>query len=165
MVFTSGPQRKLVFSGTLAALSDITSAPGHGSWCVAGALRAFVDRKGGAELVPCRRPSESRSVSVSAVSDSVTPWPVARQAPPSVGLSREEYWSGWPRPPPGDLPDPGIEPSSPALTGRLFNMLSHLGRPDPVGFYNFPPVFEILSVQVFYKYQSRMKCSHLFPRR
>ena len=55
--------------------------------------------------------SESRSV----VSDSATPWTVAYQAPPSMGFSRQEYWSGLPFPSPGDLPDPGIEPGSPAL--------------------------------------------------
>ena len=40
-----------------------------------------------------------------------TPWTVARQAPPSMGFSRQEYWSGLPCPPPGDLPDPGIKQS------------------------------------------------------
>ena len=40
---------------------------------------------------------------------------VAYQAPPSMGFSRQEYWSGLPFPSPGDLPDPGIEPGSPAL--------------------------------------------------
>ena len=40
----------------------------------------------------------------------VTPWTIARQAPPSIGFSRQEYWSGLPFPPPGDLPNPGIEP-------------------------------------------------------
>ena len=40
---------------------------------------------------------------------------VALQAPPSMGFSRQEYWSGLPFPSPGDLPDPGIEPGSPAL--------------------------------------------------
>ena len=43
------------------------------------------------------------------------PWTVAHQAPPSMGFSRQEYWSGLPFPSPGDLPDPGIEPRSPAL--------------------------------------------------
>ena len=38
----------------------------------------------------------------------------AHQAPLSVGFSRQEYWSGWPFPSPGDLPDPGVEPGSPA---------------------------------------------------
>ena len=45
----------------------------------------------------------------------VTPWAVACQAPPSMGFSRQEYWSGLPFPSPGDLPDPGIEPGSPML--------------------------------------------------
>ena len=45
----------------------------------------------------------------------VTPWTVAYQAPPSMGFSRQEYWSGLPFPSPGDLPDPGIEPRSPTL--------------------------------------------------
>ena len=47
----------------------------------------------------------------------------ALQAPLSMGFSRQEYWSGLPCPPPGDLPDPGIEPmclKSPALTGSFF---------------------------------------------
>ena len=49
----------------------------------------------------------------SVVSDSVIPLTVAHQAPPSMGFSRQEYWSGLPFPPPGDLPDPGIEPMAP----------------------------------------------------
>ena len=55
----------------------------------------------------------------------VTPGTVARQAPLSVGFSRQEYCSGLPCPPPGDLPHPGIEPESlmsPALVGRFFTM-------------------------------------------
>ena len=44
-----------------------------------------------------------------------TPWTVARQAPLSMGFSRQEYWSGLPWPSPGDLPNPGIKPGSPAL--------------------------------------------------
>ena len=44
-----------------------------------------------------------------------TPWTVACQAPLSMGFSREEHWSGLPLSSPGDLPDPGIEPGSPAL--------------------------------------------------
>ena len=45
----------------------------------------------------------------------VTPWTVAFQTPLSMGFSRQEYWSGLPFPSPGDLPNPGIEPRSPAL--------------------------------------------------
>ena len=44
-----------------------------------------------------------------------TPWTIACQAPLSMEFSRQEYWSGLPFPSPGDLPDPGIEPRSPAL--------------------------------------------------
>ena len=45
----------------------------------------------------------------------MTPWTVAPQAPLSMGFPRQEYWSGLPFPSPGDLPDPGTEPESPAL--------------------------------------------------
>ena len=45
----------------------------------------------------------------------VTPWTVAHQASPSMGFSRQEYWSGLPFPSPGDLPHPRIKPRSPAL--------------------------------------------------
>ena len=44
-----------------------------------------------------------------------TPWTVAYQAPLFMGFSRQEYWSGLPFPSPGDLPDPGIKPRSPAM--------------------------------------------------
>ena len=50
----------------------------------------------------------------------MTPWTVPHQAPLSMGFSRQEYWSGLPCPPPGDLPDPGIKPASPAVTGGFF---------------------------------------------
>ena len=50
-----------------------------------------------------------------AQSDSATPWTAPYQAPPSIGFSRQEYWSGSPFPSPGDLPDPGTETRSPAL--------------------------------------------------
>ena len=45
----------------------------------------------------------------------MTPWTVAYQAPLSMGFSKQECWSGLPFPSPGDFPDPGIEPGSPAL--------------------------------------------------
>ena len=53
--------------------------------------------------------------SLSCVRLFVTPWTVARQASLSMGFSKQEYWSGLPFPPPGDLPDPGIKLWSPAL--------------------------------------------------
>ena len=49
------------------------------------------------------------------MSDSATPWTVARQVPLSIGFSRQEYWSRVPFPSPGDLPDPGIKRRSPTL--------------------------------------------------
>ena len=49
-----------------------------------------------------------------------TLWPVAHQAPLSMGFPRQEYWRGLPCPPPGDLLDPGIELMSSAFAGRVF---------------------------------------------
>ena len=51
----------------------------------------------------------------SVISDFATPWTVALQALLSMEYSRQEYWTGLPFTPPGDLPDPGIKPESPAL--------------------------------------------------
>ena len=51
---------------------------------------------------------------------SVTSWTVAFQAPLSMGLLGQEYWSGLPFPPSGDLPDPGMEPASPVLASGFF---------------------------------------------
>ena len=62
--------------------------------------------------------AESKSSEVKSLSHVrlfATPWTVAHQAPPPMGFSRQEYWSGLPFPSPGDLPDPGIESRSPAL--------------------------------------------------
>ena len=58
-----------------------------------------------------------------------TPWTVAYQASPSMGFSRQEYWSGLPFPSPGDLPNPGIEPGSPALQTDALSS-EPLGKPD-----------------------------------
>ena len=60
----------------------------------------------------------------SVISDSVIPWTVAHQSPLSTRFPKQEYWSGLPFPPPGDLPDPGIQPPTPvsvALAGEFFN--------------------------------------------
>ena len=50
----------------------------------------------------------------------MTSWTVARQVPLSMGFPRQEYWGRLPFPSPGELPDPGIKPISPALAGRFF---------------------------------------------
>ena len=68
---------------------------------------------------------ESESVSHSVKSDFAIPWTVARQAPLSTGSPRQGYWNGLSFPPPGDLPDPGIEPVS--GIGRRTLPLSHQG--------------------------------------
>ena len=62
-----------------------------------------------------------------------TLWTVALHAPLSMGFSRQEYWSGLPCPPPGHLPNPGIEPMSltfPALAGGFFNTSAPLEAPS-----------------------------------
>ena len=68
------------------------------------------------------------------------PVDLAHQAPLSMGFSRQEYWSRLPIPSPGDLPDPGIEPESPALAGRFFTS-------DPPGKPSL-----IMSVQFIYAF-------------
>ena len=67
------------------------------------------------------------NIRFSVMSDSAILGIVAHQAPLSMGFSRQEDWSGLPFPPPGDLPDPGMEPASlpsPALAGRCFTTSS-----------------------------------------
>ena len=55
------------------------------------------------------------------MSDSfTTTWTIAHQTSLSMGFPRQEHWSGFPFPSPGGLSDPGIEPTSPALTGGFF---------------------------------------------
>ena len=59
-----------------------------------------------------------------------TPWTVTHQAPPTMGFSRQDYWSGLPVPSPGDLPDSGIEPRSPTLRADCRQMLYHLSHQE-----------------------------------
>ena len=76
----------------------------------------------------------------SVISDSVIPWTVAHQSPLSTRFPKQEYWSGLPCPPPGDLPDLGIELTSltaPALADRYFTT-------EPPG---KPPTFHTYLVQ------------------
>ena len=88
----------------------------HTSWLYIPSEIANVFRKGYIQL----RTDLLLVFNCSVVSNSfVWLWTVARQAL-SMGFSRQEYWSGLPFPPPGDLPDPGIEPASPALAGGFF---------------------------------------------
>ena len=65
----------------------------------------------------------------------LTLWTVAHQAPLSMGFFRQEYWSGLPCPPPGDLPDPGIEPATLAAPASQADSLplSHQGSLKSAG--------------------------------
>ena len=65
------------------------------------------------------------------ISNGYTPCTVAGQAPLSTGFSRQEYWSGWPFPPPEDLPNPQIKPESPVSLALQADslLLSHQGSP------------------------------------
>ena len=74
------------------------------------------------------------------MSDIATPWTVARQASLSMGFFRQEYWRGLPFPFPGDLPDPGIEPLSPAWQA---DSLPH----EPSG---KPNIYTIDTMYLFY---------------
>ena len=85
--------------------------------------------------VPCqerRDASRQKGLSFSLVAKPcptlATPWIVAHQTPLSIGFSRQESWSGLPFPSPGDLPDPGIEPGSPALQADSL-LTELLGKP------------------------------------
>ena len=99
----------------------------------------------GAEAIQCRKYLVHEQLYVytqcaqllSCVWPFATPRTVAHQAPLSKEFSRQEYWSGFPFPPPGNLPDPGIEPTSlvsPALAGGFFTIMPH-GKPKQLDTY------------------------------
>ena len=84
------------------------------------------------------------------MSNSATPWTVARQAPLSMGFSKQEHWSGLPCPPLGDLSDPEIEHTSlksPALAGRFFTISTIWKAPGLLTPYQSspPPTLRICS--------------------
>ena len=68
--------------------------------------------------------------SLSRVQLFATPWTIAYLSPPSIGFSRQECWSGLPFSSPGDLPDPGIEPGSPALQANFALPSEPPGKPE-----------------------------------
>ena len=92
----------------IMASSPITSL--HIDWETMETVRDFIF--GGSKITA---DGDSVQFSCLVMSDSVTPWTVAYQAPPSMEFSKQEYWSGLPFPSPGDLPSSAIEPRSPAL--------------------------------------------------
>ena len=80
--------------------------------------------------------SESESEVTQSCPTLCDPWTVAHQAPPSMGFSRQEYWSGLPFPSPEDLPNPGIEPRSPTLQADALTSAPP-GKPyDRFNYYN-----------------------------
>ena len=72
-----------------------------------------------------------------------TPWTVAHKAPPSMGFSKQEYWSVLPFPSPGDLPDPGIEPRSPTMQVDTLTSEPSGKPPSPYPHKAAPPSFNI----------------------
>ena len=102
-----GLQQARLLCPSLSPGVRLNSCP-LGWWC-------YLTISSSAALSPiafCLKWNEVKSLSC--VQLFATPWTVAYQASPSMGFSRQEYWSGLPFPSPGDLPDPGIEPRSPA---------------------------------------------------
>ena len=90
---------------------------------------------------------------LSRVWHSETPWTAAHQTPLSMGFPRQEYWSGLPCPSPGDLPNPGVEPRSPALQADSFNAepsgKSRCPYSSPEFFFWPKPVSKIQVLVVF----------------
>ena len=79
----------------------------------------------------------------------MTPRSIARQAPLSMRFSRQEDWSGLPCPPPGNFPDPVIEPTSftsPALVGGFFFFTTNANWESPAGTYCWPNTDESFRV-------------------
>ena len=81
--------------------------------------------------------SESESEGAQLCPTLCDPMDESLQAPQSVGFSRQEYWSGLPFPSPGDLPNPGIEPRSPALQEDCLSSES-AGKPKNTGVGSLP---------------------------
>ena len=93
--------------GHMAGLSDRANPHSKGPTLLWGVIQ-IASQKPGAKARPLFACMHRRSV----ISDSATPWTVACQAPLSVEFSTQEYWSRLPFPPPGDLPNAGIKPTS-----------------------------------------------------
>ena len=113
----------LVYSRLLSAPDMLLMLLTDAAFCLSPLLKASFQKAGIATPLSPRVYHTGRAHSLSHVRLSAAPWTVARQAPLSVGFSRQECCSRLPCPPPGDLPHPGMEPESPpssALTGGFF---------------------------------------------
>ena len=111
------------FHFTAADWPALPSLTLHVRWLLWRCIKLFVIRldakaEEDSDNQPLPKPWNCMKVKVKLLSHVrlfVTPWTVAYQAVLSMAFSRQEYWSGLPFPSPGDLPNPGIEPGSPAL--------------------------------------------------
>ena len=74
----------------------------------------YLDERKGNKIRTCEV-KKGKRLSLSGLWFFATPWTIARQAPLSMEFFRQKYWNGYPSPPPGDLPDPGIKSKSPML--------------------------------------------------
>ena len=86
-----------------------------------------------------------------------TPWTITHQAPLSIGLSKQEYWSGLPCPPPGDLPDPGTEVTSPR---SLASQVDSLPLAPPVE----PSIYYTITLRCVYMWMYILLLLLLFSR-
>ena len=85
-----------------------------------------------------------------------TPWTVACQAPLSIEFFRQEYWSGFPFPPPGDLPDPGIKPASPVSPAVAGGFLTTELPGKPMVSLNAPKLVKVYRKSII----TSTKCAH-----
>ena len=97
--------------------------------------------------------------SLSCVRLFATAWTVAHQAPLSMGFSRQEYWSGLPFPSPGNLPNPGIEPRSPALQADALTS----EPPGKRSKMSYAYVFVSMTSKVFTFFSVIILCRELIP--
>ena len=130
-------------TGSCSASAPLTSLHWNGSSVRAGFLPVFFTLVStGPRTVPPTWCSINVCVcaqSLSCVQHLVAIWTTAHQVPLSLEFSRQEYWSGLPFPSPGDLPHPGMEPTSPApsaLAGGFFTTVPP-GKPQKVGYFPY----------------------------
>ena len=125
-------------------------------WCYKNWVRAVATGEGclSGNCGSCKRLC-MRAKFLSCVQLFETPWTVALQAPLSMGFPRQEYWRGLPCRPPGDLPNSGIEPASPALTGKPVKDCSHCQKPSQSAYRvgNQSPT-QLLSLHTLWPYAS-----------
>ena len=100
-------------------------------------------------------------LSLSVVSNSLQPpWTVAQQTPLSMEFSRQEYWNGLPFPPPGDLPNPGIELASLASCFTDRQILHHCATWEALPLYQYTKIFLLYSAWTSQIYTATIILGH-----